>query len=412
MNCEIICVGTELLTGATLNTNVNYISKQLSQHGFFVLYQTTIGDNPGRLKECFGIAAGRSDIIVLTGGLGPTQDDLTKQTVADYFGMPLKRDEQQVKNLKKRFDRFNYTMTENNYRQCDIPVGAKAIDNTCGTAPGIHIEKDGLTVFLLPGPPSEMKAMFDIYVMPILNNRTDQLVVSRYFNLCDMGESMVESQIMDLVNEQNNPTIATYAKPGEVLIRITADGQDYDAVNELLDGYEQVIENRFGKHIFTRSQKTLSQVMAEYFMKEGITVATAESCTGGLIASKFTEIAGISQSYKMGLVTYSNEAKMSLLQVSEQTLADKGAVSPETAREMCENLGRISGCDMNVSVTGIAGPDGGSAEKPVGLVYIGVHYKGKTHIEECRFNGTRKAIQNRSAQKAFVLMRQMVLDID
>lgn len=412
MNCEIICIGTELLTGDTLNTNVQYISRKLSRIGYNVLYHTTIGDNPDRVKSCFGIAAKRADVIIITGGLGPTQDDLTKQTIAEYFGMPLKRDEAQVKKLEKRFDRFNYTLTENNYRQCDIPVGAKAIDNTCGTAPGIHIEKDGLSVFMLPGVPSEMKAMFDLYVMPILSNQTDQVVISRYFNICDFGESQIEESILDLVKNQTNPTIATYAKPGEVLIRITADGTDPKQVNALLDDYSKEIEKRFGTHIFAHSQKSLSKTVGEFLMKNGITVASAESCTGGLIASMLTEIPGISDVFKMGLVTYSNEAKRELLGVKNTTLDTYGAVSEETAKEMCEGLARISGCDLNVSVTGIAGPDGGTAEKPVGLVYIGICYKGKTRIVKNRFNGARKRIQLRSAVKAFAMMREAVLGLE
>ncbi|MDD2413710.1 MAG: competence/damage-inducible protein A [Eubacteriaceae bacterium] len=411
MNCEIICIGTELLTGDTLNTNVNYISKHLSKNGFSVLYQTTIGDNPERLQQCFKIAAGRSDIVILTGGLGPTQDDLTKETIADFFSMPMKRNEKQVRNMKNHFDRYNYVMTDNNFRQCDIPVGAKAIDNTRGTAPGIHIEKEGLSVFLLPGPPSEMSAMFDLYVMPILKNRIDQLVISRYFNVCDLGESMVEDTIMDLVSHQNNPTIATYAKLGEVLIRITANGKDAKQLNERLDQYESVILKRFGDHIFTKSQRSLNQVVGKMLLDRHLTLASAESCTGGLIASKLTEIAGISDAFKMGLVTYSNEAKEKMLHVNKMTLEKKGAVSSETAREMCEHLKSISGCDLAVSVTGIAGPDGGTPKKPVGLVYIGVCGKNECYIEKCRFNGNRQTIQQKAAQKTFVLIRKMILDI-
>lgn len=411
MNCEIICVGTELLTGDTLNTNGQYIAQQLSRYGFSVHYQTTIGDNPERLKECFAIASKRSKVIIVTGGLGPTRDDLTKETVAEYFGMPMQRDEKQLRNLKAHFDRYNYVMTDNNLKQCDIPVGAKAIDNTRGTAPGIHIEKDGLTVFLLPGPPVEMTAMFDLYVMPILKNRTDQLVLSRYFNICDLGESMVEDKILDLVKGQTNPTIATYAKLGEVLIRITANGTDREEVNALLDTYSDEIEKRFGKHIFAHSQQTLNETVAKLLMDSHTTIATAESCTGGSIAAHLTENAGISDVFKMGLVTYSNEAKMKLLGVKAETLNTVGAVSEETACEMCEGLKRVSGCDINVSVTGIAGPDGGSAEKPVGLVYIGICANGKTRVEKCRFVGSRARIQARSVNKALCMIRETLLGL-
>lgn len=411
MNCEIICVGTELLTGDTLNTNSQYIARELSKNGFSVHFQTTLGDNPGRLKDVFEAAVKRSDVVVVTGGLGPTQDDLTKETVAAFFGMSMQRDEAQVRKMKQHFDRRNYVMTDNNFRQCDIPVGAKAINNTQGTAPGIHIEKNGISVFLLPGPPSEMKAMFDLYVMSNLKNRTSQLVISRYFNICDFGESMVEEMILDLVNHQTNPTIATYAKLGEVLVRITANGTDAAAINGLLDKYSKEMDRRFGRHIFAHAQKTLAETVGDLLLKKHRTMATAESCTGGLIASQMTAIPGISEAFKMGVVTYSNEAKMRLLDVQKKTLDEVGAVSEKTAREMCEHLATLSECDVNVSVTGIAGPDGGSAEKPVGLVYVGVHADGWTRIEKCKFAGSRQTIQKRSVNKALCMVREAILNL-
>lgn len=410
MNCELVSVGTELLTGDTLNTNVMFLSKELSINGFSVLYHTTVGDNPARLTEVVARALTRSDLIITTGGLGPTQDDLTKETIAEIFGMPLKKHPEIVKKLEAYFAQRNIVMTENNLRQAYVPEGAVLLPNPRGTAPGIVLKKDGKTVIMLPGPPHEMIGMYEESVEPILQALKNQLVISRYYNISDMGESMVEDTIMDIIDRQDNPTIATYAKVGEVLIRLTANGSDRDAINALLDRYEKIIVERFGDHIFTHSQDSLDVTVGKMLMKRGLTVAFAESCTGGLVSAKLAEIPGISAALKMGLVTYSNEAKMQLLHVKPETLEKYGAVSEQTAREMCENLREISGCDITAGVTGIAGPGGGTPEKPVGLVYIGVCAGGKTRVERCVFGGSRKIVQARSANKVFHLIRQAILD--
>ena len=412
MNCELVSVGTELLTGDTLNTNVMFLSKELSVNGFSVLYHTTVGDNPGRLKDVIERALIRSDLIITTGGLGPTQDDLTKETIAELFGMPMRKHPEIVEKLERYFNSRNIQMTENNLRQAYVPEGGVILENPRGTAPGIMIQKDGKTVIMLPGPPHEMMGMYEDCVEPILHRLKNQLVVSRYYNIADMGESMVEDVIMDIVKDQDNPTVATYAKVGEVLIRLTANGSDRDKIEALLDRYEAIIVERFGDHIFTFSQDSLDVTVGKLLMERGMTAAFAESCTGGLVSEKMAEIPGISAVLKMGLVTYSNEAKMQLLQVKKETLEQYGAVSEQTAREMCENLQKISGCDVTASVTGIAGPGGGSPQKPVGLVYIGVCVGGKTRIERCTFGGGRKSVQLRSANKVFSMIRQAVLDND
>jgi nicotinamide-nucleotide amidase len=395
MDCEIICVGTELLTGETLNTNAQYVSEQLSRIGVAVHYQTTIGDNPGRLRDCVDIAAHRSQIVVVTGGLGPTQDDLTKKTIADYFGMPLKRDEGQVEKMKAHFDRYNYKLTENNFRQCDIPVGAEAIDNTRGTAPGIHIEKNGVSVFLLPGPPEEMKAMLDLSVLPILKQRTHQLVLSRFFNICDMGESMVEEAILDLVKDQDNPTIATYAKPGEVLIRVTANGTDEAQVNALLDQYSKAIETRFGRHIFAHSSDPLSKAVADLLIKKGMTLAIADSGTGGMAGEILSGIDGMAKVFKLGLVVNDSQMKAKLL-----------GVDSKAAGATAKQLFAISDCDINVAVSDLAKmPDDPlSAE-----VEIAICAGGKLQTETCRFKGSRRMIQTRAAIKVFGMIREVLL---
>lgn len=407
MDCEIICVGTELLTGETLNTNAQYISGKLSRIGAAVHYQTTIGDNPKRLKACFDIAAHRSEVIIVTGGLGPTQDDLTKKTIADYFGMPLVRDQRQVENLKAHFDRYNYTMTENNFRQCDIPDGAEAIDNTRGTAPGIYIKKDDLQVFMLPGPPEEMKTMLDLSVIPALKKQTHQLVLSRFFNICDLGESMVEQSILDLVDGQTNPTIATYAKPGEVLIRVTANGTDPDEMNRLLDRYADEIEKRFGRHIFAHSSEPLSQTAADLLIKKGMTLAIADSGTGGIAGSVLSGIDDIAKVYKLGLTVEDDQMKVKFLDLDPALLKAKGADSAETAAAMAENLARISDCDVNIAVSDIREEDDDG--QPSGTVNISVCAGGKTETQTCKFRGNRRMIQTRTAVKVFGLIREILL---
>lgn len=409
MKCELLSIGTELLTGATLNTNVNYLSKELSAIGVDVHYHTTIGDNPKRLRECLDIAVNRVDCVIITGGLGPTQDDLTKETVASFFNMPLKRDDQQVIKLKKRFENSGYPLTENNFRQCDIPVGAAILDNSCGTAPGIHIEKNNVDVFMLPGVPREMKAMFTESVLPVLKSKSNQIVTSRYYNICDMGESQIENQLLDLIKQQTNPTIATYAGVEEVTVRITAGGTDAAEIKKLLDQTESIINERFGSRIFSRDRTTLSKTVGELLKAKGLSLSTAESCTGGQIAAALTAIPGISEVYETGFVTYSNNAKKTLLGVPSDILDTYGAVSHQTAEAMCQGLLERTGSDLAVSVTGIAGPGGGSEAKPVGLVYIGVADHQHKIIEKCQFNGDRHQIQRRSVNKAFAMLRNLII---
>lgn len=410
MKCELISVGTELLTGDVLNTNVMFLSKELSVGGFSVLYHTTVGDNPNRLREVVEKALSRSDLLITTGGLGPTQDDLTKETIAEIFGMEMELVPSIEAKLKDFFKRRGTEMTENNLRQAYVPKGAVMLENRRGTAPGIMIQKDKKTVIMLPGPPHEMMGMYEDCVETVLNELKNQKVISRYYMITGIGESMVEDMILDIVDRQDNPTIATYAKIGEVMIRLTANGQDETKINQLLDKYEQVIESRFGEHIFAHSQDSLETVVGKMLIEKKLTVAFAESCTGGLVAAKMAAIPGISAALKMGLVTYSNEAKMQLLHVKKETLDQYGAVSEQTCREMCENLRTLSNCDITASVTGIAGPGGGSSEKPVGLVYVGVCYNGKTTIEKFLFDDSRTVVQQRTANKVFHMIRKAVLD--
>lgn len=410
MKCELISVGTELLVGDTLNTNVQFLSRELSLLGIRVCFHTTVGDNPQRLEEAMRIAFERSDLIITTGGLGPTQDDLTKEVIAEIFGKKLVQDQKTKDDLMAYFANREFTMTPNNLKQTFIPEGAEILFNPCGTAPGILLREQGRIIIMLPGPPREMTRMFEEAVLPVLQQDHQQLVISRYYNLSDIGESAAEDRLLDLIDTQVNPTIATYAKMGEVLVRITANGHDENEINALLDHYEGIMLSRFEDHIFTFSKASLQETVAELLMTNSITLATAESCSGGLIAAQLTEQPGISKIFGFGLVTYSNEAKMKLLNVSKATLDTYGAVSAETASEMCKNLLALSGARLNVSVTGIAGPDGGSDEKPVGLVYIGICFDDQTEVYRYHFNGDRKVVQQKTANKVFHLIRKTIVD--
>ena len=410
MKCELISVGTELLVGDTLNTNVQFLSRELSLLGIPVYFHTTVGDNLQRLEEAVKIAFNRSDLIITTGGLGPTQDDLTKEVIAELFNKKLVQDEKTKADLLQYFANREFTMTPNNLKQTFIPEGADILFNPCGSAPGILLKEKGRMIIMLPGPPREMTRVFEEAVLPIIKQAHNQLVISRYYNLSDIGESAAEDRLLDLIDTQVNPTIATYAKMGEVLIRITANGNDENEMNALLDHYEAIMLDRFEDNIFSFSKASLQETVCKLLMAENIILATAESCTGGLIAAQLTEHPGISKVFGCGLVTYSNEAKMNLLGVKKETLDNYGAVSPETAREMCENLHKIAQAMLSVSVTGIAGPDGGSTEKPVGLVYIGLCYQGKTDIYHYHFNGDRKVVQQKTANKVFHLIRKTIVD--
>jgi len=410
MKCELISVGTELLVGDTLNTNVQFLSRELSLLGIRVYFHTTVGDNPKRLEEAIRIAFNRSDLIITTGGLGPTQDDLTKEVVADIFKRKLIQDEKTKEDLMEYFANREFTMTPNNLKQTLVPENAEILFNPCGTAPGILLKEQGRMIIMLPGPPREMTRVFEESVLPILKQDDNQLVISRYYNLSDIGESAAEDRLLDLIDTQVNPTIATYAKMGEVLIRITANGNDENEINALLDHYEAIMLSRFEEHIFTFSKESLQETVCKLLLEKNISLATAESCTGGLIASQLTEYPGISRVFGTGLVTYSNEAKINLLGVKKETLEKYGAVSFETATEMCENLQNISKSMLSISVTGIAGPDGGTEEKPVGLVYIGVCFDGITNIYHYHFNGDRKIVQQKTANKVFHLIRKTIVD--
>lgn len=410
MNAEILAVGTELLMGQIANTNAQYISKRLPDAGINVYYHSVAGDNPVRLKECLQRALERSDVVIMTGGLGPTQDDLTKETVAQNFNRKLILHQESLDKMQRMFGGTGRQMTQNNVKQAYLPEGCLIIPNNNGTAPGCIIEEGNKVVILLPGPPSEMKPMFEDTVMPYFIEKSPYKIQSKYLRVFGIGESALEDMLTDLIDAQTNPTIATYAKDGEVTVRVTVKcGKEEDSTGIIMPVVEE-IGKRVGNSLYSIEDHNLEEEVGELLIGNNISLSTAESCTGGLISARLTDIAGISAVYKGGVVSYSNEAKADILGVRQETLERYGAVSKETAMEMAEGVRRRTKADIGISVTGIAGPGGGTAEKPVGLVYIGLADEEKVLYKELKLRGNRARIRNMTVLQALNLVRLHILE--
>ena len=412
MVAEIISVGTELLLGNIVNTNTQFLAEQCALLGLSMYHQVTVGDNKERLSEVIKTALGRADVVILTGGLGPTEDDLTKEVCAEVMGMPLAEDPHTRARIEAYFKNSIYKeIPDNNWKQAVVPEGAIVLDNDNGTAPGLILEKDGKAAILLPGPPGELYPLFYQQVRPYLEKRQKSVIRSAMVKLCGIGESMVEDKLLDLIDRQENPTIATYAKTGEVHIRVTARANDEDEAKKLLKPVVKEIKSRFGDFVYSvKEQETLEEAVVKLLAKHELTVTTAESCTGGLVAGRLINAPGASEVFKEGFITYSNKAKRKYLEVSKSTLKKYGAVSPETAREMATGGVFATDCDVCVAVTGIAGPDGGTEDKPVGLVYIATYMKDKVQVERYQFKGNRAKIREQAVVKALDLLRRSILD--
>ena len=410
MNAELISVGTELLLGDIVNTNAHYLSRRLADLGVSVFRQTTVGDNRERFTEAIRSALDSSDIIITTGGLGPTEDDLTKETVFSYFGMSPVLHEPSLAKIQAFFDAIGRPMIESNRKQALFPLEAFILENEHGTAPGCIVGANGKYAILMPGPPKEMKPMFENKVVPWLLERTNRVLVSHTIHFAGVGESAMEQKVLDLM-QCANPTVAPYAKDGWCLLRITASAGDSRKAEELIRPVEEEIQRRFGSDIFGYGETTLEEEVAKLLIEKNISVSTAESCTGGLVASKLVSYPGISSVFIEGAVCYANDAKVRRLGVRAETLGKYGAVSEETAREMAEGICSQSGSELGISTTGIAGPDGGTAEKPVGLVYIGISLLGKTTVTRCRFAGDRTRIRERAALTALDLARREIMKL-
>lgn len=410
MNVEILAVGSELLLGQIANTDAQYISQRLSQLGINVYYHTVVGDNRQRMLEALKIASSRADIIITTGGLGPTLDDITKETVAEYLGLPLVLHQPSVDVINEYFKSRNRICTQNNFKQAMFPEKAIVLKNSVGTAPGAIIEENGKIYIILPGPPRELKPMFDNYVIPYLEQKSGEKIFSRILRIYGMGESMVEEKVRDLLEKQQNPTIAPLASFGEVTLRLTVKCKRDEDPLPFIKPLEDEIRKRLGDVVYGADEDTLESVVVDLLKKNNSSLATAESCTGGLIANRITNVPGASEVFLEGFITYSNESKVKRLGVSEETLKRYGAVSSETAEEMVRGVLEVSGAQIGIGVTGIAGPGGGTPDKPVGLVYIGIGSKNDgIKVEKHNFHGNREQIKQSVANAALDSIRRLLI---
>ena len=412
MVAELISVGTELLLGNIVNTNAHFLAQKCALLGLSMYNQTVVGDNRERLKEAVTAALSRADVVILTGGLGPTEDDLTKETCAEVLGCPLAEDGHTRERIESYFKNGIYReIPENNWKQAMVPQGAQVLDNDNGTAPGLIMEKNGKRLILLPGPPVEMIPLFNGQVEPYLRKLQPEILMSRMVKMCGVGESLAEEMLLDLIDGQTNPTIATYAKTGEVHVRVTALAPDETVGERLIKPVVKEIKKRFGRAVYSvKEEETLEMSVVRLLKKHELTVTTAESCTGGMVAGRLINVAGASDVFKEGFVTYSNKAKRRRLDVNKSTLKKHGSVSRETAREMAIGGVFAADSDVCIAVTGIAGPDGGTEEKPVGLVYMACCFKDKVTVEKYQFKGNRGKVREQAVVRALDLVRRTVLE--
>ncbi len=404
-SAEILCVGTELLLGDIINTNAVFLSRELSKMGISVYHQTVVGDNPDRLREAFCLAWSRSDIVITSGGLGPTYDDLTKEIICQCLELPLVADEPSMKEIENYFARRGREMTENNRKQAMVPQGGIALRNPRGTAPGIYVETEEKRLVMLPGPPKEFEPLFLQAAKPLLEKLSGKVYISDTIYVYGLGEASSESRLLDLMTVSKNPTLAPYAKEGEVHLRVTSSADTEEEAHRMNRDMIAKVRERIGDYIYGINAVNLETVLAGKLMEKGCTLSVAESCTGGLLSKRMTDIPGISSVYLGGVCTYTNEMKVKVLGVRQETLERYGAVSEEVAGEMASGIASVSGSDLALSITGIAGPGGGRPEKPVGTVCLGVWYPGKLYTERVQFGekASREYIRTLSASKALFL---------
>ncbi|MEW9667706.1 competence/damage-inducible protein A [Ammoniphilus sp. 3BR4] len=413
MKAEIIAVGTELLLGQIANTNAQYISKKLAELGIDVLYHTVVGDNAQRLKGIVETAQSRSKIIIFTGGLGPTKDDLTKETIAGCMNKSLVLDSISMSRIEEFFVRRGIVMTENNRKQAMVIEGCHVLPNDHGMAPGMAIEVEGIHYVLLPGPPRELNPMFDSYAVPYFKALfpDQQVVHSKVLRFFGIGESALEESLMDLIDSQSNPTIAPLASEGEVTIRLTAKATSTEMANEMIHEVEAEIKRRVGHFLYGYNQEALETVAFDLLKEKGLTLALAESCTGGLVSRMLTRIPGSSEVFLGGVVSYSAEAKQLLLDIPGGTIEEHGTVSSVVATMMASQVRAKLSADFGLSITGVAGP-GATENKPVGLVYIGISSEQGERFIELNLSGTRDGIQLRAAKNSLNLLIQQLREIN
>lgn len=409
---EIISVGTELLLGHITNTDARDISEMLSRIGINVRFHTVVGDNPQRLKDCVNIAKSRADIIITTGGLGPTCDDLTKQTLAEAFGVKLVKDEAEERGLYE-YIRGGREITPNNFQQALLPEGCTVFHNNWGTAPGCAFEKDGKVVIMIPGPPNECVPMFRECAVPYLKKLSDEQIVSHSVRIFGIGESQVDDIFRDEMNVMTNPTMAPYAKECDCLLQITAKAESEEQAEKMMEPVIDYVCRRLGEHVYGIDIECMEERVIVLLKEKGMTFASAESCTGGEIAKRFTDIPGASAAFLGGAVTYTNGAKTAMLGVSPELIEEKGAVSYEVAKAMAEGARRVMGADIAVATTGLAGPDGDGVH-PVGTVFVAMAVEGETYVKELQMGRfrTRSFIRRMAGNHAFDMMRRYLTGLE
>jgi len=407
-NAELIAVGSELLMGSVANTNAQELSAALTAVGVNVYWHSVVGDNPGRLREALDIARKRADIIITTGGLGPTYDDLTKQTICEAFGQKLVLHEDILENIRIFFERnAHIKMPENNIQQAELPEGCTVFDNPVGTAPGCAFEADGIHVLMLPGPPFEMRTMLQRHVLPYLRNLSSEVILSHDIMTFGLGESPMEELLREQMSSMVNPSLATYAKPSEVRLRATAKAESAEAAERMLAPVVTEMTAFLGDVVYGVDVADLESVCFDLLKRRGWTLATAESCTGGRVAERMTALPGVSAVYRGGVVSYWTSVKADVLGVPQNILDAHGAVSEETSRAMAEGARRITGADIAVSVTGVAGPDPDERGTPVGVVYIGLATPDGIFCRPLDLGKRRRdRIQDLSSNHAFDVIRR------
>ncbi len=407
---EILAIGTELLLGSTTNTNAQFLSERLTKLGVDVCYHTVVGDNIHQITDAINISLKRADIIIITGGLGPTQDDITKEAVCNALNIELDLNKDILNNIKQYFDQNNIKMTDNNIKQAYVPKECTVLNNDIGTAPGFLIKTNQKTIVLLPGPPKEMKTMFVNYAETYL--KQEQIIISKTIKTIGIGESTLEELLKPIMKNHDNLTISTYAKPEQVDIKVTGKSKKFKELNKTIKYTIEDIKKIVGNYIYSYDNEKIEESLFKLLLKQNMKIAFCESCTGGLLASNFTKIPGVSQVFDRGIVTYSNKAKIEELGVKKETLEKYTAVSKETAFEMAKGLLNKSNVDMTISTTGYAGPKSDNTNEKVGLVYIGLATKDNVSVIRCNFTGDRETIQNKVATKAFYEARKYILNLN
>ena len=410
---ELIAVGTELLLGNIANTDAQMISQGLSQLGINVYYHTVVGDNPQRVRQAVDIARDRADILITTGGLGPTCDDLTKVAVAQAFGKELVYHEPSAQRIRERFAQRGTPVTENNFQQAMVPEGCTVLDNDWGTAPGVAFQAGGTHVLMLPGPPRECEMMFRYRALPYLQQLADGVIASRTVKTFGIGESAAEALLRDLMNALHNPTLAPYAKPTGTELRITAHAPTREEALRLIAPVEEQVKAILGDKVIGVDVDSLEEVCFALLKDRGLTVGTAESCTGGLLAKLLTDLPGSSAVFRGGVVSYTNGVKAGLLGVPQDLLDRYGAVSPQVAEAMARGAKASLGCDIALSTTGVAGPDADDRGNPIGLVYLGLAWGDQCQVTEFRAGPVeRERVRRQAAQTALDLLRRHLTGLD